>query len=784
MFCFLFLFATQRWDGWEKQLLELFKSPHVSDQANNARSVQFVGDDQKYSISSSFFTEQPYSKPRATSHMVFEHGDFFFKELDGADESPENEFICQSFFQALGIPELIAPTVLIEITDAAGDKKKYQVSRKVGEYALNETPDSVKLSQKDLSWHFIMTLLLNLGDGTASNYRVTQDGRIISIDNEMILRELVVFYPTRGALSGLQSVFLTDQFAANPVDKQVYEELKKKGKIAARDIFAVLELLMGQPCKSLKRDSILYCWCQKIIEHNKRYGFLDPENGAQKFREELWWKLLAFAKRWNDIIGALEAKPASIFADLSRICLPEDLFTYHYQDQSEKRQESITQRMATANTITKRKIKDCDTGLKVAAKERLRYKLCHDFLAPLLEQHAAAAPSSLSLVEEYACTKKLAVAQFIRGLLEENKALEKAKKSYKQAAKQGNFYAQNRLGLLYENVGDYKSAQTLYSDTSATGNFHATYRLARMYEKGWGVEKDLKKAFVFYEQAAEQGNYFAQYRLAQIYEDGLTDKKKTTVSNGEKAFKYYEQSAKAGHLHAQYKLAKIYRAGRKDMNVELCQTKASEWFEAAAHLGHFEAQWECAQHCKEKKEQEKWYRKSFETSKKLAEPVALDEKANFHALFLLGEMYYTGVYTNGKTIVPKKRETAFEYYEKAAELGNYNASWQMYKLSKNKIKTAWRKLYHGQKAFKSKKYEEALKLFQEARRDLKEPIVSYNILLCKQEQGIGKHNKDYSRKVKPEVPAEKSQSILDVNRFQMLLKKGPVQGFVRNWNVK
>lgn len=91
---------------------------------------------------------------------------------------------------------------------------------------------------------------------------------------------------------------------------------------------------------------------------------------------------------------------------------------------------------------------------------------------------------------------------------------------FRLAANQGDSVAQSYLGLMYfKGRGvpkDYKKAANWFGRAADQGDAVAQSNLAVMYENGWGVPKDDAKAMKWYRLAAEQGDADAKARLEEL----------------------------------------------------------------------------------------------------------------------------------------------------------------------------------------------------------------------------------------------------------------------------
>lgn len=114
------------------------------------------------------------------------------------------------------------------------------------------------------------------------------------------------------------------------------------------------------------------------------------------------------------------------------------------------------------------------------------------------------------------------------------------------------------------------------------GDAYAQNTLGLIYEQGKGVVRNPQIAFEYYEKAAEQDYVTAQINAGICYEYG-----QGVTKNLQKAFEWYEKAAKQGHPRAQWTLGLFYEEGRGVVGIDL--KKAFEWYEKAAAQGYSQA---------------------------------------------------------------------------------------------------------------------------------------------------------------------------------------------------
>lgn len=127
---------------------------------------------------------------------------------------------------------------------------------------------------------------------------------------------------------------------------------------------------------------------------------------------------------------------------------------------------------------------------------------------------------------------------------------------YKMMAEDGVAYAQNVLGLSYEDgldvERDLEKAVAYYKRAAEQGLAKAEFNLALCYKYAKGVHEDFDKAKILLLQAAKKGHYRSYYHLGDMYEKALGVKQ-----DSRQAYKYFEQSAMHGFKPAYAKLKEL-----------------------------------------------------------------------------------------------------------------------------------------------------------------------------------------------------------------------------------
>lgn len=190
---------------------------------------------------------------------------------------------------------------------------------------------------------------------------------------------------------------------------------------------------------------------------------------------------------------------------------------------------------------------------------------------------------------------------------------------FEQAALQGNSFAEERIGDLYEQGLGVTANPVLAFDwrirAARQGNPQAQVKVARMYLAGLGVKQDRAEAMNWLQRAAAEGNAEAQFLLGKLgHEEATTPKARSEAMSWlelaarqgyQDAVELFHLLVSVGHdlendfhrhrpnlvrmasdgdVEAQFMLAQRYEHGtsgeKKDM------AAAVRWYERAAEGGH------------------------------------------------------------------------------------------------------------------------------------------------------------------------------------------------------
>ena len=216
--------------------------------------------------------------------------------------------------------------------------------------------------------------------------------------------------------------------------------------------------------------------------------------------------------------------------------------------------------------------------------------------------------------------EKIFVYRDIKKMKEEFKKDGKKFEEVIQSAQKGNVESQLKLGLINfieDNQEANIASYTWFRRAAKQGNLTALYWVAFCHDCGKGVKQDIKEAMKLYEEAAKKGCTQAMMELGHIYFNGRAGK-----TDFDKAFKLFREAADKGNTSGMQMVGFCYKIG--------------------------------AGVKQEEKEYQKWLMKAV-------------ERKDDTAMFLLGELH----------IGNNKKEEAFQWYKKSAELGNEFAAYEL-----------------------------------------------------------------------------------------------------------
>lgn len=233
---------------------------------------------------------------------------------------------------------------------------------------------------------------------------------------------------------------------------------------------------------------------------------------------------------------------------------------------------------------------------------------------------------------------------FLFGSEDTPRDFEKAFSLLLKEARSGNALAMHDLGRMFaDGLGrdiDPEQAQCWYAKALSTfltveeekAGRYVEYRIGKMYAAGLGTAQDYSEAAGWFKGAAERGHKYAQYSLAGLYCRG-----QGVEQNHTEALHLYTRSAEQGFPYAAFELGKMYRDG---VGCEKDEASAADYFaQAFAGFCNLEQQ-------------------------------SHDDKLQYR----IGWMLLHGVGAD------RDEAAAREWFEKAAQLGNPHAQYQLAKI--------------------------------------------------------------------------------------------------------
>lgn len=159
---------------------------------------------------------------------------------------------------------------------------------------------------------------------------------------------------------------------------------------------------------------------------------------------------------------------------------------------------------------------------------------------------------------------------------------------FKKAAAQGLFRSIENVADVYFTSGNKAEAAKWYQILADNYYCHAMFNIANFTHVGTaGFTKDPYRAFKLYHEAALAGSGNAQNNLGDAYKDG-----KGTDVNKQEAFKWYYIGAMKGNKFAEYNLAVCYWEG---IGCKVDYVGALEFYTKASNHGFEPGQQEMAQ---------------------------------------------------------------------------------------------------------------------------------------------------------------------------------------------
>jgi TPR repeat protein len=160
--------------------------------------------------------------------------------------------------------------------------------------------------------------------------------------------------------------------------------------------------------------------------------------------------------------------------------------------------------------------------------------------------------------------------------------IRQARSWFEEAARRGYAPAQVNLAVTYMNgwgvPQNYGAALNWLNTAAKQGHPSAYGNLGILYMNGWGVRRDYAEAFKDLEIAANAGNAGAQSNLGYLYDGGLG-----VVQDYSAAARWYHLAAENGNALGQNNLADLYLRGQ---GVRQSYPQAFHWFQKSAQQGH------------------------------------------------------------------------------------------------------------------------------------------------------------------------------------------------------
>lgn len=166
-----------------------------------------------------------------------------------------------------------------------------------------------------------------------------------------------------------------------------------------------------------------------------------------------------------------------------------------------------------------------------------------------------------------------------------------ARTYYEYSAAQNNSFAQNMLGVIYQNgkgvTQDYKEAVKWFTKSAYQGHSVSQWKLGLLYKEGQGTPQNIKEAAKWLEMSAKKNNAIGIRELGLLYEEGYKDDESGMIHGHEKAFIYYQKSAILGDRSAQNNIGVAFVDG---VGVGKDIIQAVEWFRRSSDQGYVCAQ--------------------------------------------------------------------------------------------------------------------------------------------------------------------------------------------------
>lgn len=246
---------------------------------------------------------------------------------------------------------------------------------------------------------------------------------------------------------------------------------------------------------------------------------------------------------------------------------------------------------------------------------------------------------------------------------------------YIAAFREGHYLSAYKVGEVYlyypQIKNHYKRAFDWFIKAYVFGVPEAVYYLAVMYERGLGVKQSYKLALKYYQEAVKKGQIaYAMHNIGCLYYHGYAGnqdddgKELTADQKRDKSIPLFDQAVEYGVkesvLVAMKIMVKKYR-NRKNYPIEVMTLEKLEFPEKRSPLFEF--------------------RKNF-YNKKIEKNVDLKEVFAKNGVEVAKQPYIRGMILLKGYLGKKDVKKAFEHLQKAADIGNYFA---LYQIGKQKL---------------------------------------------------------------------------------------------------
>ena len=240
----------------------------------------------------------------------------------------------------------------------------------------------------------------------------------------------------------------------------------------------------------------------------------------------------------------------------------------------------------------------------------------------------------------------------------DDNSMNKAIADMQRLVDEGDARAAMRLGRYFHleaRTRDYARAMKLYQVAAANGDGWAINNIGLLYEEGRGVPADLAKAADYFRQAADRGEYHGFQNMARLHFTGTGVKQ-----DPQRAQSWLDKGMKKGLKESYSEAASIYHYGRYGMPVDY--TRALRYYEGASEHGDTDSAWYVA----------KFNLDGIGTPINTAKAIEIYERLaaqnDADALNSLGAIYSAG---KGGIAVDKRK--AVGYWEQAVAIGQCTA---------------------------------------------------------------------------------------------------------------